>query len=106
MYSLVPFYFTALNEALTAEVQRLKLAAAEIGVEGHLSNRMAQQLSINPQMYQLQQHHQQTAHFNLYHLQQHHPGQHAQQSETLHSQQNESSSMNTNGNSSEHESSQ
>ncbi|XP_077220188.1 basic-leucine zipper (bZIP) transcription factor family protein [Tasmannia lanceolata] len=44
----------ALNEALSAEVQRLKLATSELG-EGHNSNRMAQQLPMNPQMFQLQQ---------------------------------------------------
>ncbi|KAB2628209.1 transcription factor PosF21 [Pyrus ussuriensis x Pyrus communis] len=54
----------ALNEALTGEVQRLKLAAGELGGgEGHLSNRMAQQLSLNQQMLQLQ-------HLNLYQMQQ------------------------------------
>ncbi|KAM0967689.1 hypothetical protein ACFX2A_016439 [Malus domestica] len=54
----------ALNEALTGEVQRLKLAAGELGGgEGHLSNRMAQQLSMNQQMLQLQ-------HLNLYQMQQ------------------------------------
>ena len=42
----------ALNEALAAEVQRLKLAAAELSGEAHLSNCMAQQLSINHPMFQ------------------------------------------------------
>ncbi|XP_010530317.1 PREDICTED: probable transcription factor PosF21 isoform X2 [Tarenaya hassleriana] len=37
----------ALNEALAAEIHRLKIATAEISGENHLSNRMAQQLSIN-----------------------------------------------------------
>lgn len=44
----------ALNEALAAEVQRLKLAAAEVNGEAQLSSRMAQQLSINHQMFQMQ----------------------------------------------------
>lgn len=43
----------ALNEALAAEVQRLKLAAAEVNGEAQLSSRMAQQLSINHQMFQM-----------------------------------------------------
>ncbi|KAG9148176.1 hypothetical protein Leryth_014083 [Lithospermum erythrorhizon] len=41
----------ALNEALNAEVQRLKLATAEVG--GNTAK--FQQLSINPQMFQLQE---------------------------------------------------
>ncbi|XP_052203227.1 bZIP transcription factor 29-like [Diospyros lotus] len=47
----------ALNEALTAEVQRLKLATAELS--GDPSK--FQQLSINPQMFQLHQQQSQTA---------------------------------------------
>lgn len=43
----------ALNEALTAEVQHLRVAAAESGGEGYLADCMAQQLSINQQMFQL-----------------------------------------------------
>ncbi|KAE8719480.1 putative transcription factor PosF21 [Hibiscus syriacus] len=58
----------ALNDALTAEVQRLKLTAAEFSGEAHLSNRMAQQLSINDPMLQVQpQQHQQ---LNVYQMQQ------------------------------------
>ncbi|OVA12613.1 Basic-leucine zipper domain [Macleaya cordata] len=51
----------ALNEALTAEVQRLKIATAELSGEGHSSNSMsAQQLPMNPQLfYQMQQQQQQ-----------------------------------------------
>lgn len=93
MYSHFLFYLTALNEALTAEVQRLKLAAAELGMEGHLSNRMAQQLSINPQIYQLQQ--QQNSQLNHYHLQQHQPRHHSQP-ESMYPQQNGPSSEHTN----------
>ncbi|KAL9432381.1 hypothetical protein AB3S75_027418 [Citrus x aurantiifolia] len=44
----------ALNEALAAEVQRLKLTAAEVNGEAQLSSCMAQQLSINHQMFQMQ----------------------------------------------------
>nr|CAD1840725.1 unnamed protein product [Ananas comosus var. bracteatus] len=44
----------ALNEALTAEVQRLKLATGEIS-EAHLSKGLNQQISLNSQIYQLQQ---------------------------------------------------
>ncbi|GMY28302.1 bZIP transcription factor 29-like [Fagus crenata] len=54
----------ALNETLTTEVQRLRLTAAECGGEGYLANLMAQQLSINQQMFQLQ--HPQSR--QLYHL--------------------------------------
>ena len=48
------FWCAALNETLTTEVQRLRLAATECGGEGYLANLMAQQLSINQQMFQLQ----------------------------------------------------
>lgn len=47
----------ALNEALATEVQRLKLATAEFTGKAHLSNCMAQQLSINHQLFQLCQLH-------------------------------------------------
>jgi len=48
LYSTV----TALNEALTAEVRRLKIATAEQGGDSDPSKSMVQQqLSINPQMY-------------------------------------------------------
>ncbi|OIT27940.1 PREDICTED: probable transcription factor PosF21 [Nicotiana attenuata] len=70
----------ALNEALTAEVQRLKLASAEISADAA----KFQQLSLNPQMFQLQQ--QQSTQLNMHHLQQQQqqqqssqPPQHAQQ---------------------------
>ncbi|XP_009627336.1 bZIP transcription factor 29 [Nicotiana tomentosiformis] len=69
----------ALNEALTAEVQRLKLATAEISADAA----KFQQLSLNPQMFQLQQ--QQSTQLNMHHLQQQQqqqssqPPQHAQQ---------------------------
>ncbi|XP_031287332.1 probable transcription factor PosF21 [Pistacia vera] len=58
----------ALNEALAAEVQRLKVAAAEVSGETNLSSRMAQQLSISHQMFQMQ--HQQPNQINIYELQQ------------------------------------
>lgn len=70
---------TALNEALTAEVQRLKLATTEISADPA----KFQQLSLNPQMFQLQQ--QQSTQLNMHHLQQQQqqqssqPPQHAQQ---------------------------
>ncbi|KAL0383986.1 UNVERIFIED_CONTAM: Transcription factor a [Sesamum radiatum] len=54
----------ALNEALTAEVQRLKLATAELS--GDTSK--FQQLSISPQMFQLRQ--QQSPQLNMHQLQQ------------------------------------
>ena len=58
---------TALNEALTAEVQRLKIATAELS--GESASNKFQQLSINPQMYQLHQQ-QQSTQLNMHHLQQ------------------------------------
>lgn len=79
------FDVAALNEALTGEVQRLKLAAAEIGGEGHLS--------INQQMLQLQ-------HLNLYQMQQqpqHQSQQHTQQ-QFMQPQQNRQPSHQQNGN--------
>ncbi|KAJ8763444.1 hypothetical protein K2173_002327 [Erythroxylum novogranatense] len=45
----------ALNEALTAEVRRLKLATAELGGDSDPTKGMVQQVSVNPQMFQLQQ---------------------------------------------------
>ncbi|GLT92036.1 hypothetical protein SLE2022_098950 [Rubroshorea leprosula] len=44
----------ALNEALAAELQRLKLAASELGGEVQLSNHMLQQLSLSNQMFRFQ----------------------------------------------------
>lgn len=44
----------ALNEALTAEIQRLKMATGEINAES-MSKCFGQQLFVNPQMYQQQQ---------------------------------------------------
>lgn len=71
---------TALNEALTAEVQRLKIATADMGGEAA----KFQQLSLNSQMYQMhqQQQQQQSSQLNMHQMQQQ-----AQQSQ---SQQNES----------------
>ncbi|KAL1811001.1 hypothetical protein DCAR_0623108 [Daucus carota subsp. sativus] len=70
----------ALNEALTAEVQRLKIATADMGGEAA----KFQQLSLNSQMYQMhqQQQQQQSSQLNMHQMQQQ-----AQQSQ---SQQNES----------------
>ncbi|XP_044512067.1 bZIP transcription factor 29-like [Mangifera indica] len=58
----------ALNDALAAEVQRLKLPATEVSGETLLSSRMAHQLSISHQMFQMQ--HQQPNQINVYELQQ------------------------------------
>ncbi|KAL3843388.1 hypothetical protein ACJIZ3_000791 [Penstemon smallii] len=55
----------ALNEALTGEVQRLKLATAELNGD----TAKFQQLSINPQMFQL--HQQQATQLNMHQMQQH-----------------------------------
>lgn len=54
----------ALNEALTGEVQRLKIATSELSAE----STKFQQLSINPQMFQL--HQQQSSQLNMHQLQQ------------------------------------
>ncbi|XP_042494668.1 bZIP transcription factor 29-like [Macadamia integrifolia] len=70
----------ALNEALTTEVQRLKLATAELGGEVHSSNCLPQQLSANHQRFQLQ-----NQQLNIYQLQQHHQQQ--QQQQKQHNQQ-------------------
>ncbi|PRQ27166.1 putative transcription factor bZIP family [Rosa chinensis] len=88
----------ALNEALTGEVQRLRISAAELGGEGNLSNRMSQQLSINQQMLQLQQ-------LNLYQMQQQ-PQQQTQQQIMQQPQQNQLPSHQQNGNAAKHESMQ
>lgn len=71
---------TALNEALTAEVQRLKIATADMGGEAA----KFQQLSLNSQMYQMhqQQQQQQSNQLNMHQLQ--------QQKQQSQSQQNES----------------
>jgi len=58
----------ALNEALTAEVQRLKIATAELNGESHPSNCMIPQHSVNPMMFQQQ--HQQQQHQQQQHQQQ------------------------------------
>ncbi|XWS24451.1 hypothetical protein CRYUN_Cryun28dG0103700 [Craigia yunnanensis] len=77
-----------LNEALAAEVQRLKLAAADISGETHLSNCMAHQLSINHPMFQL--HPQQPQQLNVYQMQQqqHQQQQQSQRNQLQNQQQN------------------
>ncbi|XP_017971734.1 PREDICTED: transcription factor RF2a [Theobroma cacao] len=56
----------ALNEALTAEVRRLKLATQELGGDSDPSKGMvSQQLSVNHQMFQL--HQQQSSQLNISH---------------------------------------
>ncbi|KAK9113002.1 hypothetical protein Scep_020521 [Stephania cephalantha] len=57
----------ALNEALTAEVQRLKLSTGELGGEMRSSNPMAQQLSMNAQVFQMRSNEQ--THLSMYQLQ-------------------------------------
>ncbi|KAJ4833689.1 hypothetical protein Tsubulata_021656 [Turnera subulata] len=60
----------ALNEALTAEVRRLKIATAELSGNSDPSKEMApQQLSINQQMFQMQQQ-QQASQLNMHQMQQ------------------------------------
>ena len=63
--------WTALNEALTAEVQRLKIATAELG-DSCSSNNLAQQLQLSAQdqMFQLQHQQQQATPIPFYQLQQ------------------------------------
>lgn len=73
---------TALNEALTAEVQRLKIATAELNADAS----KFQLLSLNPQMFQSQQ--QQSNQLNMHQLQQQQssqPQQHAQARQQLNS---------------------
>ncbi|KAJ9704276.1 hypothetical protein PVL29_002709 [Vitis rotundifolia] len=67
----------ALNEALTAEVQRLKIATAELGGESQASKCLVPQLSVNPQMFHI--HHQQPTQLNIHQLQQQQQQQHNQQ---------------------------
>ncbi|KAG5624888.1 hypothetical protein H5410_010106 [Solanum commersonii] len=72
----------ALNEALTAEVQRLKIATAELSADAS----KFQQLSLNPQMFQSQQ--QQSNQLNMRQLQQQQSSQqqqHAQARQQLNS---------------------
>lgn len=64
---------TALNEALTSEVQRLKLATTDLNGESRPSKGM-----INPQRFQLQQQSPQTQ-FNMQQHQQQQQQQHQQQ---------------------------
>ncbi|KAK9269851.1 hypothetical protein L1049_025424 [Liquidambar formosana] len=92
----------ALHDALTAEVQHLKIAAAELSGETHLSNCMSQQLSINHQMFQLQ--HQQPSQLKIYQLQQ--QQRHQQQQQAQHPQHNQLQSLHQNGESAKHESKQ
>ncbi|KAK6938921.1 Basic-leucine zipper domain [Dillenia turbinata] len=72
----------ALNEALTAEVQRLKLVTAELDGDGRTSGPMVQQLSMNHQIFQLQ--HQQPNQANIYHMQRRPQSQQSQQSQPPH----------------------
>ncbi|KAK8572578.1 hypothetical protein V6N13_048167 [Hibiscus sabdariffa] len=67
----------ALNEALAAEAQRLKLTAAEFSGETHLSNCMTQQHSINHPMLRLQ-----PRQLNVYQMQQQPQNSHNDQSQT------------------------
>lgn len=81
--SKICLHITALNEALTAEVQRLKVATAELS--GGDTSRF-QQLSINPQMFQLRHH--QATQITIHQL---HHQQQSQQSNDDTSHNNESS---------------
>ncbi|KAK9108975.1 hypothetical protein Sjap_017035 [Stephania japonica] len=57
----------ALNETLTAEVQRLRLSTGELGGEMRSSNPMVQQLSMNAQAFQMRSNEQ--THLSMYQLQ-------------------------------------
>ncbi|MQM04478.1 hypothetical protein Taro_037277 [Colocasia esculenta] len=88
----------ALNEALTAEVQRLKLATREMP-DANSSGNMNQHLSLNPQLFPLHQHQQQQpSQLPIYHQlqqppqQQPQPQQQQQPQEQNHQQQQENSS--------------
>ncbi|XP_020214441.1 uncharacterized protein LOC109798529 [Cajanus cajan] len=65
----------ALNEALTAEVQRLKLATAELSGDSHGSSCLIPQHSVNPLMFQQQQP-SASSQQNIHHLQQQQQQQH------------------------------
>lgn len=52
---VLTFYVAALHEALTAEVQRLKLAKMKLREDGKTSNAIGQQAPVKHQMWQLQQ---------------------------------------------------
>ncbi|KAL4271205.1 hypothetical protein GQ457_13G019610 [Hibiscus cannabinus] len=71
------FGVVALNEALAAEAQRLKLTAVEFRGETHLSKCMTQQHSINHPMLQLQ-----PRQLNVYQMQQQPQNSHNDQSQT------------------------
>jgi hypothetical protein len=72
-------HLIALNEALTAEVQRLKIATAELNGESLPSNCMIPQHSVNPMMFQ----------------QQHQHPQHQQQQQQQHQQQQQNGNANS-----------
>ncbi|KAJ0009752.1 hypothetical protein Pint_34819 [Pistacia integerrima] len=68
---------TALNEALTAEVRRLKIATQELPRDSDPSKGMvSQQVPMNSQMFQL--HPQQSSQQNMHQLQQQHQQPHSQ----------------------------
>lgn len=66
--SFVCLFLAALNETLDAEVRRLRCTVAELGGESLLSSRMAQQLAISQQVFQLkeQQHPNQLRHVQVH----------------------------------------
>lgn len=74
---LLVSHLIALNEALTAEVQRLKIATAELNGDSHL----IQQHSVNPMMFQQQQQHQPPTSQQNIHLQQQQNQQQQQQNQ-------------------------
>ncbi|KAL5985897.1 hypothetical protein ACLOJK_027887 [Asimina triloba] len=104
----------ALNEALSAEVQRLKLATQELGGEAHAANSIGQQRPLNPHMFQLQHQQQQQPPMplSMYQLQQQQQHQHQQQQhqhqhqQQQQQQQHQNQNQNQNSTATKHESNQ
>lgn len=58
----------ALNDTLTSEIQRLKIAIGELGGDGQTTNCLDQQLSMNSHLFQMQR--KQVSQLNFYKQQQ------------------------------------
>ncbi|OIW12023.1 hypothetical protein TanjilG_16134 [Lupinus angustifolius] len=86
----------ALKETLDTEVRRLRRTVADLGGESLLSSRMAQQLAINQQMFQLQ-HQQQASQIRQFQQQNSHPQQEPQSQPQKTQHNNELQSQRQNG---------
>ncbi|CAL0332649.1 unnamed protein product [Lupinus luteus] len=86
----------ALKETLDTEVRRLRRTVADLGGESLLSSRMAQQLAINQQMFQLQ-HQQQATQIRQFQQQNSHPQQEPQSQPQKTQHNNEMQSQRQNG---------